>query len=67
MVDGLAAGLPKYTYKLAIVDISKGAKKTVLISDHDGKLRQATEEEKLHRSWNRHNMRSNEYLMKMGL
>ena len=62
MVDGLASGLPKHTYKLAIVDISKGAKKTMVISDHNG-----TEEEELHRSWNRHNMRSNEYLMKMGL
>ena len=39
----------------------------MVISDHNGKVRQATEEEELHRSWNRHNMRSNEYLMKMGL
>ena len=63
----MPAGLPKHTYKMAILDISKGAKGELLISDHDGKLRPATEEEKLHRSWNRHNMRRNEYLLKMGL
>ena len=52
---------------MAVVDISKGAKQEVLMSDVDGLLRKASEEEKIRRTWNRHQLRDNEYLLKMGL
>ena len=51
---------------MAVVDISKGAKQEVLMSDVDGLLRKASEEEKIRRTWNRHQLRDNEYLLKMG-
>ena len=63
----MSHGLKKHTYKMAVVDISKGAKQEVLVSDADGLLRKASEEERIRRTWNRHELRNNEYLLKAGL
>ena len=59
--------MAKHSCKMAIMDISKGAKNKVYISDFDGTLREPTEEEDIHRSWNRKALRNNKRLLKMGL
>lgn len=52
---------------MAVLDLSRGSKPTVWMSDFNGALREANEEEKIHRSWNRHNLRQKERLLKMDL
>ena len=49
------------------MDISKGANQRVVISDHDGTLRKPTEEELLHRSWRRKDLKKNDRLLRMKL
>ena len=52
---------------MAVLDLSKGSKGTVLVNDVNGVLREASEEEAIHRSWNRHNLHKKERLLKMNL
>ena len=59
--------LEQHTYKMAIMDISRGANNKVLISDFNGELREPTKEESIHRSWNRRALRENKRLLDMGL
>lgn len=59
--------MEKFGCKMAVLDLSKGSKGTVLVNDVNGVLREASEEETIHRSWNRHNLRKKERLLKMNL
>ena len=52
---------------MAVLDLSKGSKGTVLVNDVNGVLGEASEEETIHRSWNRHNLRKKERLQKIHL
>lgn len=63
----MADGLAQHTYKIAFMDISKGANQRVVISDLDGTLRKPTEEELVHRSWRRGDLKKNDRLLRMKL
>lgn len=63
----MAKNMNKHSCKMAIMDISKGAKNHVYISDIDGTLREPTKEESIHRSWNRHALRNSKRLLDLGL
>lgn len=52
---------------MAVMDISRGANNKLYISDFDGHLREPTEEERIHRSWNRKELRNNKRLLELGL
>ena len=54
----LPAGLPKHSFKLAILDTSKGRHDRLLVSDVDGTLSYASPELAANRSWNRHQRRN---------
>ena len=49
------------------MDLSKGAKRQVVISEYDGSLRKPTEEEAVHRSWKRDELRKSERLLQKKL
>lgn len=59
--------MAQHTYKIAFMDISKGANQRVVISDLDGTLRKPTEEELVHRSWRRGDLKKNDRLLRMKL
>lgn len=59
--------MEKHTSKMAVMDISRGANNKLYISDFDGHLREPTEEERIHRSWNRKELRNNKRLLELGL
>ena len=66
-IGQIAAGVKEYRSRIAFVDVSKGARKKLVISDLDGLLREANKEELIHRSWKRKELRKNEYLLRKGL